>query len=127
MSTNTRKPKISKKSVDFVNGLKSTDDMYHDYDRYVAEINKSNDNRKRRLATEIGMNGEEYINEINDKYESIENDRITKIEHIYNLVGEKYGTLKELNKKDHSDIIEIYTKVVNSKKSFFKKLIDLFF
>lgn len=127
MSTTSKRPKINEDSKNYVESLKTTDDLYRDHNQYIIEVNKVNDIRKKRFVKEIAFEGDNFIDEIEEKYRKEEEDKISKIEYIYDETNEKYGTLKELNNLSSTEIITIYNKVLNSKKSFFRKLIDLFY
>ena len=59
----TKKPIISKESIDKLNELKTIDELYREYDQDVRKEQQISDNDKNSFINNIINNGEHFISE----------------------------------------------------------------
>jgi len=127
MSSTTKKPKINPESTQRVEETPTTADLYLEHDRYVAFINKDSERKKMSFLRDVESNGETYVDEIDERLELEEDERIDNIEYIYKKSKDKYGTLRELNNMDYEEVKRILFKIQETEKSIWTRLFEFFF
>lgn len=126
MSSRTKKPVISAASAKEADELETTFDLYKDLADYERRVREENDRRKNRIAREIEQMGESYLSEIDEKFERKEKEKIQLVQDILKSSGKKYGDSDTLYRMPYEEVKSIYNKVLESKKSWYRKLFEFF-
>ena len=122
MTSTTKKVNINEENKILVESLKKTSDLYQDYDKWLRSANNKTEISKKKFANEIRLNGDNLINEIEIKEKKIIEDNNKKISFIIKKSGDKYGNQEKLCTMSIDQVNNIYNEVIESKKSFFKKI-----
>ena len=122
MTSTTKKVNINEENKILVESLKKTSDLYQDYDKWLRSANNKTEISKKKFANEIRLNGDNLINEIEIKEKKIIEDNNKKISFIIKKSGDKYGNQETLYTMSIDQVNNIYNEVIESKKSFFKKI-----
>lgn len=126
MSTTSKKAPIDPKSKEKAENLLTTADAYRELDAYLRAVNAETSIRRKGMARNIADVGEEMVAEIEEKNKEREKKRIQMIEFIYDKSKEEFVTLKEANKLPFEEIGVIYQRVVETKKPWWRQLVNLF-
>ena len=127
MTSRTKNPPISEESKKMSESLPKTADLYMELSQFEREQKEITDRKKSSVALDIIANGEEYINEIDEKWQEKDEERMQMIEYLISNTGSKHGTSKKLYQLSHEEIKSIYDKELDNKKPWWKKLIEFFF
>src|SRR5690242_17883710 len=113
MTTSKKKVNISKESKEEADQLKTTVELYRELSDYERMIAHENDRKKNKMARDLALNGEEYVDEIQTKFTLKEEERIKNVEYILkNATKDKYGSSRQLYDMSYEEVNSIYTKVV---------------
>jgi len=126
MCTKTRKAPIDPKSKKIVEAQLTTDDLYRELDNSIRLEKEDNERKKNRLAREIVEQGDNLLKEIEEKQQKKEQERASMMQYIYENSKEKFIKIEKLSKLDFDETKEIYERVVEWKKPWWKKLINIF-
>lgn len=122
MTSTIKKVNINEENKILVESLKKTSDLYQDYDKWLRSANNKTEISKKKFANEIRLNGDNLINEIEIKEKKIIEDNNKKISFIIKKSGDKYGNQETLCTMSIDQVNDIYNEVIESKKSFSKKI-----
>ena len=121
----TKKPKVSKKSIEFVEKeLKTIDELYRELDREQKSIKKEIELSKNSAIDEIFDTVEENLQEIDFLKRIREEDKNNVIINI--MKKNKKYSYEYLNEFEYDTLINIYDKLSNKRKNFFIKLLKFF-
>ena len=121
----TKKPKVSKKSIEFVEKeLKTIDELYRELDREQKSIKKEIELSKNSAINEIFDTVEENLQEIDFLKRIREEDKNNIISNI--MKKSKKYQYEDLNEFEYDTLINIYDKLSNKRKNFFIKLLKFF-
>jgi hypothetical protein len=126
VSSTTKKVPIDPESKRLVDEQLSTDDAYRELDGYIRQIKEEENVRKRRLVKLAIHDGEELIQEIDEKHKLKEEKRLSMIEYIFKNTKENFITIKESTKLPYEDLKPIYDQVVEYQKPWWRKIINMF-
>lgn len=126
MSTTSKKVPISPKSKRLADEELTTADTYRELDQYIRLIKEEENVRKRGLVRETIELGEELIEEIDEKRKVKEEKRLLMVEYIYKISKEEFITVKESTKLPYEDLEPIYTQVIEWKKPWWRKIVNVF-
>lgn len=124
MSSTTKKARISEESKELIESFQTTTDLYKSLDDYMRDSNKTTQKAKERLANEIADMGEKFIDEIEQKEIARDNEKQEKITFIARKTGDLHGSKEKLYSMSYEDVDSIYIKVKESKKNWFRQIID---
>lgn len=124
MSSTTKKTPIDPESQKRADELKTTFDLYHEYSEYERKVKEENEMRKKHIASEIAKNANTFIEEINKKEEIKEQERQEMGIYILKETQETIIKKVELDNMTHEEIKSIYVKVKDSKKPWYKLLLE---
>lgn len=124
MSSTTKRTPIDKESQEYLDTLMTTPQMYRALSDYERSIKEENDVKKRMIANEIAAMGDIFIQEIDEKHELIEEERLDMIEFIIQTTKEELVPAKELRNMSHDEVKSIYVKAQDSKKSWYQLLLE---
>lgn len=123
--TSTKKPKVSKKSIEFVEKeLKTIDELYRELDREQKSVKKEIELSKNSAIDEIFDTVEENLQEIDFLKRIREEDKNNVIINI--MKKNKKYSYEDLNEFEYDTLIKIYDKLLNKRKNFFIKLLKFF-
>ena len=124
MSIISKKLIIDPKDTEKINELKTTTEMYQEYDEFLRKTKQEQEKKKEILANRFYRIGNEMIEEIENKREEEREERNNKIKFI--LKNFKNNSIKKskLNNLNNEDLESIYIKVKESKIPWLKKLIN---
>lgn len=128
----TKKPLISQQSIDDNSKIKSTEELIHDYDNYLRELN----GEEQLIFQENEKNKTNYYNEIISKQEQVINDFKLRSEREINHYNEllsrvikkhktRFGTKEELELLDYSNLLDLYNQDKKSIWNTIKKMLNL--
>lgn len=121
----TKKPKVSKKSIEFVEKeLKTIDELYRELDREQRSVKKEIELSKNSAIDEIFDTVEENLQEIDFLKRIREEDKNNVIINI--MKKNKKYSYEYLNEFEYDTLIKIYDKLSNKRKNFFIKLLKFF-
>lgn len=121
----TKKPKVSKKSIEFVEKeLKTIDELYRELDREQRSVKKEIELSKNSAIDEIFDTVEENLQEIDFLKRIREEDKYNIISNI--MKKSKKYQYEDLNEFEYDTLINIYDKLSNKRKNFFIKLLKFF-
>lgn len=121
----TKKPKVSKKSIEFVEKeLKTIDELYRELDREQRSVKKEIELSKNSAIDEIFDTVEENLQEIDFLKRIREEDKNNVIINI--MKKNKKYSYEYLNEFEYDTLINIYDKLSNKRKNFFIKLLKFF-
>lgn len=124
MSTKTKSPLIDKESQEYLDSLETTPQMYRALSDYERSISEENDSKKRMIAKEIANMGDQYMKEIDNKHEIIENERLNMIQFIIQTTEQTLVPAKELRKMSYDEVKSIYVKAQDTKKPWYQLFIE---
>lgn len=124
MSSTTKKTPIDPKSKEYADSLMTTSQMYRALSDYERSIREENDIKKRKIADEISKMGNIYLQEIDDKHELKEQERLDMIDYVVGNTGQKFAKVRDLNNMSYDEIKSIYIKAKDSKKSWYRLFIE---
>lgn len=121
----TKNPKVSKKSIEFVEKeLKTIDELYRELDREQRSVKKEIELSKNSAIDEIFDTVEENLQEIDFLKRIREEDKNNVIINI--MKKNKKYSYEYLNEFEYDTLINIYDKLSNKRKNFFIKLLKFF-
>jgi len=126
MSSRTKKAPIDPESTKRVKSELTTDDMYRELDSYLRARKQEDNIKKRRLADKIVNEGEQLMQEIQEKNIAVEEERLTMIEYIFTNSQEKFVELKELKQMEYGEVKKLHAKVTEWKKPAWRKFLNMF-
>ena len=126
MSSTTKKPIIDPKSKAESEALSTTADLYREYDAFLREQRKREDGRRNRLAESLAEQAPELVMEIDEKREQEELKRVELVEFIYKESKEEFIEFKKLTKLSYEDVVLLHKRVIENKKPWWQKTINMF-
>jgi hypothetical protein len=126
MSTTSKRAPIDPKSKEELENLMTTEDSYRELDAYIRLLKEEEAARKRRLTREVVEVGDEMVAEIEEKHIKREQERIEMMEKIFEISKEEFLTVKEMKEMPYEDIKKTYGDVLEWKKPWWRKLINVF-
>jgi len=124
--TSTKKPIISKKSIEENQELKTIDELYRDLDREIKQRDESVERQKNSLVEQMYKEGENDFEEASKFRNERELYKYKLIAYIVEKHGDKYGTFEDLEEYEYEDLVKYYKHERAIKNSFFKKLLKFF-
>lgn len=128
MSSRTKKPLIDKKSEEEFKSIKTTEQLYRDYDLYLQEQIEEQNRKRNKLAEALYRENNEGlgIEEVEANNRRREEERNDCIRYIIKNAEGKFCTNNELYEMDYDEVKRIYLKAQDTKKSWFRKIIEVF-
>lgn len=126
MSTKTTKAPIDPKSIRELKEQLSTDDLYRELDQYLRAKREEDNIKKRSMAKKIFSEGEQLMQEIEEKKVRLEAERLSMIEFIHKNSQEKFITLKEATQMDYEEIKRVHARVLEWKKPIWRRFLNIF-
>lgn len=124
MTSTTKKKSINLNSIDDVNKLKTTVEMYRDLSDFERSLKEDVDRKKKSIVKDIEDMGSVYLDEINKKNALKENERLNMVDYIITNTKEKLVRVKNLNNMSYDEVKNIYIRAKHTKKSWFRMLIE---
>lgn len=121
----TKKPIISKESIDKLNELKTIDELYREYDREIIKEQEVSEKDKNAFINNIINNGERLF----DECESLKNQRLEQKNQMIQLIlkkSKKYKSYNQLVDYSNEELFFIISELNEEKNSFFKKILKFF-
>lgn len=123
--TSTKKPRISKESIEFVEKeLKSIDELYREFDREQKKIKTEIEATKNITIDNIFDTFEENLQEIDILKEIRSEERFNIITKI--MKKNKKYSYEYLDEFEYETLINMYNSLINKRKNFFIKLLKFF-
>lgn len=123
--TSTKKPRVSKKSIEFVEKeLKSIDELYREFDREQKKIKTEIEATKNITIDNIFDTFEENLQEIDILKEIRSEERFDIITKI--MKKNKKYSYEYLDEFEYETLINMYNSLINKRKNFFIKLLKFF-
>jgi hypothetical protein len=122
--TSTKKPIISKESIDKNKELKTIHDMYREIDREIKNRDNDVEYSKNKIIDQLyDDDGVVFIEEMNENSIKRENNRIELLEQI--LIKYKNQNREELDFLSYENLIEYY-KYLEKENNLFLKILKFF-
>lgn len=121
----TKKPRIFKKSIEFVEKeLKSIDELYREFDREEKKVKNEIEATKNITIDKIFDTFEENLQEIHTLKQIRNEDRFDIITKI--MKKNKKYSYEYLDEFEYETLIKLYNSLINKRKNFFIKLLKFF-
>lgn len=121
----TKKPRVSKKSIEFVEKeLKSIDELYREFDKEQKKIKTEIEATKNITIDNIFDTFEENLQEIDILKEIRSEERFDIITKI--MKKNKKYSYEYLDEFEYETLINMYNSLINKRKNFFIKLLKFF-
>lgn len=121
----TKKPRIFKKSIEFVEKeLKSIDELYREFDKEQKEVKNEIEATKNIIIDNIFDTFEENLQEIHTLKQIRNEDRFDIITKI--MKKNKKYSYEYLDEFEYETLIKLYNSLINKRKNFFIKLLKFF-
>ena len=120
MTVTTKKTKIDPDSQLETDSLDTTSDLYRKLSDYERQERDQTEKKKQRIAREIERMGEEFIDEIDNKQELKEQERMDMIDFIINKTEQNLVKSKVLYDMPIEEVKSIYVKAQDYDKSWVK-------
>lgn len=121
----TKKPRVSKKSIEFVEKeIKSIDELYREFDREQKKIKTEIEATKNITIDNIFDTFEENLQEIDILKEIRSEERFNIITKI--MKKNKKYSYEYLDEFEYETLINMYNSLINKRKNFFIKLLKFF-
>jgi hypothetical protein len=124
MSTKTKKPVISEESINKVEELETTLNLYQMIDDERRDAEKVQQQFKQRFAKNIAEHGDELVEQMAANQAKAEEKKAEQILFILRKSGDRNGSRPELEAMTYEKINRIYIRVKESRKSWFRRFID---
>lgn len=118
--TSTKKPIISKESIEKNKKLKTIHDMYRELDRESINRDDNVKSYKNKIIDDVFENGDDYVKEMNENKKELENNRILLINFI--VSNYKNQSPEELDNFSYEDLIN-YLSYLKEENNIFKKIL----
>lgn len=118
--TSTKKPIISKESIEKNKELKTIHDMYRELDRESINRDDNVKSYKNKIIDDVFENGDDYVKEMNENKKELENNRILLINFI--VSNYKNQSPEELDNFSYEDLIN-YLSYLKEENNIFKKIL----
>lgn len=123
--TSTKKPRISKESIEFFEKeLKSIDELYREFDREQKKVKNEIEATKNITIDNIFDTFEENLQEIHTLKQIRNKDRFDIITKI--MKKNKKYSYEYLDEFEYETLINMYNSLINKRKNFFIKLLKFF-
>lgn len=123
--TSTKKPKVSKESIEFFEKeLKSIDELYREFDREQKKVKNEIEATKNITIDNIFDTFEENLQEIHTLKQIRNKDRFDIITKI--MKKNKKYSYEYLDEFEYETLINMYNSLINKRKNFFIKLLKFF-
>ena len=121
----TKKPRVSKESIEFVEKeLKSIDELYREFDREQKKVKNEIEATKNITIDNIFDTFEENLQEIHTLKQIRNEDRFDIITKI--MKKNKKYSYEYLDVFEYETLINMYNSLINKRKNFFIKLLKFF-
>ena len=121
----TKKPRVSKKSIEFVEKeLKSIDELYREFDKEQKKIKTEIESTKNNTIDYVFNTFEENLQEIDILKEIRSEERFDIITKI--MKKNKKYSYEYLDEFEYETLINMYNSLINKRKNFFIKLLKFF-
>lgn len=124
MTLNTKKVKIDPNSKEEADALDTTSDLYRKFSEYERQERDETNQRKNRIAAQLEAMGEEMLDEIDQKHELKEQERMDMIDVIIDKTKDNLVRPKELYTMSYEDVKSIYVKAQDYNKSWGRILLE---
>lgn len=128
----TKKPTISQQSIEDNSKIKTTEELIHDYDNYLRELNgeeqlifQENEKSKLNYYNEIINKQEQVINDFKLRSEVEANNYNQLVLRIIKKHKTRFGTKAELELLDYSKLLDLYEQDKKSIWNVIKKMLNL--
>jgi len=123
--TSTKKPKVSKESIEFFEKeLKSIDELYREFDREQKKVKNEIEATKNITIDNIFDTFEENLQEIHTLKQIRNKDRFDIITKI--MKKNKKYSYEYLDEFEYETLIKMYDFLINKRKNFFIKILKFF-
>lgn len=123
--TSTKKPRVSKESIEFFEKeLKSIDELYREFDREQKKVKNEIEATKNITIDNIFDTFEENLQEIHTLKQIRNEDRFDIITKI--MKKNKKYSYEYLDEFEYETLINMYNSLINKRKNFFIKLLKFF-
>lgn len=121
----TKKPRVSKESIEFVEKeLKSIDELYREFDKEQKKIKTEIESTKNNTIDYVFNTFEENLQEIDILKEIRSKERFDIITKI--MKKNKKYSYEYLDEFEYETLINMYNSLINKRKNFFIKLLKFF-
>lgn len=121
----TKKPRVSKESIEFVEKeLKSIDELYREFDREQKKVKNEIEATKNITIDNIFDTFEENLQEIHTLKQIRNEDRFDIITKI--MKKNKKYSYEYLDEFEYETLIKMYDFLINKRKNFFIKILKFF-
>lgn len=121
----TKKTRISKESIEFVDKeLKTIDELYREFDREQKLVKKEIEETKNSAIDHIFNTFEENLEEIDSLKQIRKEDRDNLITNL--MKKNKKYSYDYLDQFEYETLVNMYISLTNKRKNFFIKLLKFF-
>ena len=124
MTLTTKKTKIDQDSQDESDSLATTSDLYRQLSDYERQEKDQTEQKKNRIAREVERMGDQYLEEIDNKHELKEQERMDMIDFIIIKTKEDLVRSKDLYDMPIEEVKSIYVKAQDYDKSWVRIFLE---
>ena len=124
MSSTTKKAPIDSDSKEYAESLETTQQMYQALSDYERSLKDETNQKKSMIAREIDRMGEVYMDEIDEKFEILEEERQEMVDYIIHNTQQTLVKKRELDNMTHGEVKSIYIKAQDTKKPWYRSFIE---
>lgn len=119
----TKKPKISKESIEKNKELKTIDEMYRELDREIKKRNNDIIINKKNVIDDVFENGNKILDDIRKNEINRKQNKDFFINFILEKYGKKFGDYNYLDSFSYEDLVKYCEYKISTKQSLFKKIL----